>query len=175
MIGENGSLWYLTLGQWALYTSDACYWTSDCSIFYRFLSFFPGILKTDYWQRLGAFQHKDIKKALTQLPDIIASSRQANTIRNYVGAYRRYELWAQNKEELSVYPANDLAITIYMLSLIQKGKSVATIHQFVFSVAWIHSVGGFPNPTKSPMVKTVLEGARRATTTTTTHKEPMTP
>ena len=90
-------------------------------------------------------------------------------------AYSRYERWAADIEELSVYPANDLAITIYLLSLIQLGKSVSVLNQFVFATSWIHSIGGYPNPTASVLVKTVLEGAKRTFSVPVTRKEPLTP
>ena len=120
--------------------------------------FLPEILRSDKWARLGEFKNPKIKEALKALPDIVAASRSSNTIKAYVQAYSRYETWAADIEELSVYPANDLAITIYLLSLIQLGKSVSVLNQFVFATSWIHSVGGFPNPTASVLVKTVLEG-----------------
>ena len=103
----------------------------------------------------------------------MASSRQSNTIRTYISAYRQYEKWASGIEELSVYPANDLAVTIYVLSLVQKGKKINSIQQFLFAAAWLHSIGGYVNPTNSTMVKTVLEGAKRVAKNTVTRKEPI--
>ena len=103
----------------------------------------------------------------------MASSRQSNTIRTYISAYRQYEKWASGIEELSVYPANDLAVTIYVLSLVQKGKKINSIQQFLFAAAWLHSIGGYDNPTNSTMVKMVLEGAKRVAKNTVTRKEPI--
>ena len=137
--------------------------------------FILDILKNKYWRRLACFEHPDIKKAIKLLPDIVASSRQANTIKAYISTYRQFEKWAGDKEELSIYPSNELAITIYILSLIQAGKSISSIHQFVFAAAWIHSVGGHRNPTTGLMVKTVVEGARRTSSIKTTRKKPFTP
>ena len=133
---------------------------------------FTEILSSSYWKRLQNFQNPKIKDALTKLPDIIASSRQHNTIKAYLGSYRRFEEWAGDIEELSVFPSNELAITIYILSLIQAGKALCTINQFVFAAAWLHSTGGFPN---SPMVKTVIYGAKRSSSHRVTRKEPISP
>ena len=121
------------------------------------------------------FKNPVINEALKTLPELVAASRTSNTIKAYIQAYSRYECWASDIEELSVYPANDLAITIYLLSLIQLGKSVSVLNQFVFATSWIHSVGGYENPTHSVMVRTVMDGAKRSLSVPTTRKEPMTP
>ena len=126
------------------------------------------------WSRLPTFKNPTINKALTSLPGIISASRTYNTIKSYIAAYDRYERWASDIEELSVYPANDLAVTIYLLSLIQLGKSISVLNQFVFATSWIHGIRGYPNPTHSVLVKTVLEGAKRKLSVPTTRKEPIT-
>ena len=105
---------------------------------------------------------------------MVAASRQSNTIRAYIGSYHRFELWASDIEELSVFPSNELALTIYILSLIQSGKSISTIQQFIFAASWLHSTGGYDNPTKGAMIRTVLEGAKRSLTKPPSRKEPIT-
>ena len=62
-----------------------------------------------------------------------------------------------------------------MLSLIQQGKGIAPIHQFLFSTAWLHSVAGHDNPTTSSMVATVLEGAKHTIKAPNLRKEPINP
>ena len=105
---------------------------------------------------------------------MVKASRSSNTIKSYVLAYSQYEKWAANIEELSVFPANDLAITIYLLSLIQLGKTVSVLNQFVFAASWIHRVGGYDNPTNSVLIQTVLDGAKRSLGTPTNREEPVT-
>ena len=90
-------------------------------------------------------------------------------------AYRRFERWASPLEELSVFPSNDLAIAIYVLSLVQLGKSSSTIDQFLCAATWLHRTAGYPPPTSSDLVKTVREGAKRRQSTPTIQKEPITP
>ena len=132
-------------------------------------------MSSQYWQQLKTFKNAKILQALEKLPQVLAASRQHNTIKAYLGAYRRFEEWAGDIEELSVFPSNELAITIYLLSLVQARKSVATIQQFVFAASWLHSTGGFANPTTSPMVKTILDGAKRTMARPSTRKEPISP
>ena len=106
---------------------------------------------------------------------MVESSRQTNSIRCYIGAYKRFEQWASTLPEIAMFPTDDMGVTIYVLALVQQGKSIAVIQQFLFSTAWIHSVAGHRNPTNNNMVRTVLEGARRLISTATRRKEPITP
>ena len=136
---------------------------------------FTGILTSDTWSWLAQFRNPIIKRALQSLPDVVAVSRTTNSVKSYILAYNPYERWASDIEELSVFPANDLAITIYLLSLIQLGKSVSVLNQFMFAASWMHSIAGYNNPTKSVLVKTVLDGAKRTLSVPVTRKEPITP
>ena len=77
-------------------------------------------------------------------------------------------------EELSIFPSNDLAITIYILSLIQIGKSVSVINQFVSAARWLHKLAGHKDPTRSHIVHTVVDGARRSLGRPNNPKEPIT-
>ena len=135
----------------------------------------PEILKSPQWQRFDEFKHPKIREALKTLPDVVMSSREKSTIRNYMYAYRRFEKWATPLEELSVFPSNDLAVSIYVLSLIQLGKSNSVIDQFLCATTWLHRTAGYQPPTTSNLVRTVREGARRRLATPVNQKEPITP
>ena len=90
-------------------------------------------------------------------------------------AYKRYEKWASPIEELSVFPSNDLAVSIYVLSLIQAGKSISSIDQYLCATTWLHRTAGYMPPTNSNLVRTVREGAKRRLCKPSKQKEPITP
>ena len=140
-----------------------------------FSNFFTGILKAKRWAMFSRFKNPTIKKVLKVLPDVIQASRQKNTIKVYLNSYSRFENWAKDLEELSVYPSNDLAISIYLLSLIQLGKSMSVINQFIAAANWIHKIGGYPSPTQSSLIHTITEGAKRTLGKPVQRKEPITP
>ena len=145
---------------------------------HRLLTVFPmfsAILQSRKWKKLTTFRNPKLRKVLTILPNILKASRQQNTVKVYLSAYNRFEKWATGYEELSVYPSNKLAISIYLLSLIQGGKSISVIRQFIYAASWIHRMGGYKNPTSNFMVKSILEGAKRILATPTQRKAPMTP
>ena len=151
------------------------YTPTDQTVLIWFFPLSSGILTSDTWSRLANCQNPIIRRVLSSLPDMVAASRTTNTVKAYILSYNRCEQWASDIEELSVFPANDLAITIYLLSLIQLGKSVSVLNQFVFAASWMHSIAGYPNPTKSVLVKTVLDGAKRTLSVPVSRKEPITP
>ena len=41
------------------------------------------------------------------------------------------------------------------------------------AIAWMHTSGGYPDPTIDVIYRTVYEGARRSGATTITHKRPL--
>ena len=110
------------------------------------------MLTSQHWIRLGQFRDPRIRRTLEALPQIIAASRQASTVKTYVAAYRRFEIWASDFREIPVFPTTDMGVTVYLLSLIQQGKNIASIQQFLFATGWLHSVAGYDNPTKTTMV-----------------------
>ena len=73
-----------------------------------------------------------------------------------------------------MFPTNHLAITIYILSLIQIGKSASVINQFVSSARWLHKIAGHKDPTRNHIVHTVVDGARRSLGKPTKLKESIT-
>ena len=121
------------------------------------------------------FRHPKIQDALRMLPEVVASSREASTIKTYIYAYQRFERWAHPIEELSIFPSNDLATSIYVLSLIQLGKSMSSIDQFLCASSWLHRTAGYLPPTNSNLVRTVREGAKRRLARPVVQKEPITP
>ena len=138
-------------------------------------SFLTEILQSPHWQQMFHFKHPAITKVLPLLPSVVASSREANTIRVYMSAVKRFEKWATPIPDMPVFPTTDVTVAVYLLSLVQLGKSAATIDQFICATSWMHRMAGYDPPTNSNIVRTVREGAKRITSRPATPKEPMTP
>ena len=92
-----------------------------------------------------------------------------------MAAFRRFEKWASPIKVLTVFPTSDIAVSIYLLSLKQMGKSAATVVQFISAASLLHRTAGYEPPTNSNIVRTVREGAKRMSSKPTTPKEPITP
>ena len=102
------------------------------------------------------------------------ASRQPNTTKAYLSWYNRFTKWATNFEELHILPASELTITMFILSLVQSGLSSSSLHQCLAAITWIHKLAQLPNPTDSPLIATILEGAKRIVARPTQRKEPLT-
>ena len=58
--------------------------------------------------------------------------------------------------------------------LVQEHKSISTMKQFIASASWLHHLGGYPDPTKTSVVDTLLQSAYRQLAQPVTHKNPLT-
>ena len=88
---------------------------------------------------------------------------------------KRFQRWLQQSDINDDLPSDKYTITTYLLSMLQVGKSVAVLQQFVQSARWMHHIAGYHDPTSSHMIRTVMEGARRLSTTSSQKKKPFTP
>ena len=116
-----------------------------------------------------------IISALKTLPKVLAHSREATTQTAYIGAFNRFEKWTKNLLSVQALPANPESVAIYLLSLAQNRKSVATINQAVYAITWMHRICDFPNPTSNNMVSVILDGVRRLNSIPPQKKKPITP
>ena len=108
------------------------------------------------------------------LPDVIAASRQPNTVKVYVTWYNCFLKWAKTFEELDTMPVSELTIAMFLLSLYQQGSSTSSLQQCISAINWIHDLSGCTKPTDSPMVKLIVEGSIRLNSKSTQRKKPIT-
>ena len=102
------------------------------------------------------------------------ASRQPNTTKAYISWYNRFTKWAARFEELNILPASELAITMFILSLVKTGHLQSSLQQCLAAFTWVHKLAKLPNPSDSPLIATVMEGAKRIASRPATRKEPIT-
>ena len=66
-----------------------------------------------------------------------------------------------NPNGVTVLPADPVPFALYLVYLIQQVRSVAAINTIVYGVGWVHKKVGFVELSEQPLVKQVLEAARR--------------
>ena len=135
---------------------------------------FTEALKYDTWQHFTTFKNPKLLQLADSLPTLLKNIRSDNTLASSSQAYKRFENWADEFKELPSYPTDEYAVSLYILHLIQEGKSMSTIHQFVAATAWIHRLGCHYVPTDNDNVKSVMESAKRRYHTPVVHKTPVT-
>ena len=116
-----------------------------------------------------------LRQLVERLPSIIEASREKSTITAYNYAFKKFKLWAQHFIELSYLPASGKSIALYIMNLLQSGKSHSVIKQALCSISWFHHMSGLVNYTKSDIVLIVAERAKRLSAEPIKKKEPMIP
>ena len=130
-----------------------------------------------------AFQHEtlELPKVLTDklhfIPDLLTESKANNTVKKYYYGFLRWKRWALDNQipEVDVLPAKALHVALYLACLVQSSNTVSTVVQAFYSINWAHSVICVDSPTKSYLVKNVLEGAKRRLAVPIKRKNPITP
>ena len=126
------------------------------------------------WTNLCDVRDCKLRELTTELPKVLAASRETSTIKNYTYAFYRFKSWARDFLELSYLPASNKSIALYILSLIQSGKSFTVIRSAIAAIARFHKMCGLVDYTKSEMVTIVLDGAKRLASEPIRKKEPIT-
>ena len=100
-----------------------------------------------------------------RLVDIVLESSAANTAYKYSNGWQRWKAWAHSKLGVPVLPAVPLQVALYLTELVERaeleGHSASVIESASYSIRWGHRLAGMDSPTIHPLVKGVVEGARR--------------
>ena len=63
--------------------------------------------------------------------------------------------------EISFFPAEDIHVALYLVHLVQSGKTQSTVNSSYYGINYFHDLYGAANPCQSSFVKNVFEGAMR--------------
>jgi integrase len=86
--------------------------------------------------------------------------RAPQTVKKYLNTFQQWKKWAKRKG-LHALPASGYEFALYIAYLLRKAKSVSTIHAAVYGVAWAHKKVAAVSPTEHPLVKQMVEAAKR--------------
>ena len=73
------------------------------------------------------------------------------------------------------FPAKPIHVALYLSYLIQKANTPSPVEEAVNALSWAHNLACVEDPTRHPLVKQVLEGAKRMLAHKVNKKEPITP
>ena len=102
------------------------------------------------------------------LPTFLVQDRAPATISTYLRAYRSWRSWAV-QHNASALPADPVVFTLYVVSLVQLARSVSAVN----SAIYVHK-SGFPEPSEYPVVKQLVDAAKRVLAKPKTRKKPLT-
>ena len=76
--------------------------------------------------------------------------------------------------EVNILPADEFHIVLYMIHLLQTGKTFPVIRMSYFAINYFHSIVGYQNPCPTSLSYNVLEGIKRILAYSATKKSPVT-
>ena len=111
---------------------------------------------------------------MKEVPKLLQYIKQPNTIKTYLSSFKIFEAWILPHQELLVFPTSSHAVCLYLMNLVQSGKAWSTIRIASVSIAWVHTINGQIDPTKSELVQAVIDSIKRRSTSQIKHKRPVT-
>ena len=76
------------------------------------------------------------------LPHTLLSGRVDSTTKKYLYAFGKWKQWAESKEEVDVFPVQDVQFTLYLQHLAETTESKAVVEGAVNAVSWAHQKAG---------------------------------
>ncbi|XP_053378571.1 uncharacterized protein LOC128548169 [Mercenaria mercenaria] len=96
----------------------------------------------------------------------LLQSKADNTVNKYFNSFTQFEKFC-HKNKLVSKPAHPFTVGLYFTSLMDEGKSNHVVTSAFYSIKWVHNINDMEDPTESPVVKQLLEAAKR------THSKPV--
>ena len=141
---------------------------------YHFPFLHTDIFSSSVWPLLSNLEDPELRRLAQALPATVRKSRADSTSKKYLGAYRRWKVWADSREGVPSFPVQELHLVLYMQHLSESTGSKAAVEEAVHALSWLHGLAGLQPFGGSPLVQATLEGLRRMLTKPKTRKEPIT-
>lgn len=107
-----------------------------------------------------------------QVAEYVQRAKAENTLRAYRQDWQHFAQWA-HQNGYSALPASPQCVAQYLAYLADSGYRPSTVERRASSIAVAHRAAGHESPTKSELVRTVLQGIRRTLGTAPQQKAPL--
>lgn len=131
------------------------------------------VLASDIWEELFSSESSELNKLAASVKSSIVGSRADSTAKKYLGAFRRWKVWAR-QNFLQVFPVRETHLVLYMQYIADSTGSKAAVEESYNAMAWIHAMGNSHSPTESQFTKVVLQGLQRSLAKPVVKKLPVT-
>ena len=108
------------------------------------------------------------------LSKVLTKARENSATKTYSSYFEKWKIWATQFPEFNVLPANKFHIVLYMIHLLQTGKTFPVIRMSYFATNCFHSIVGYQNPCPTSLPYNAVEGIKRILAYSTTKKSPVT-
>ena len=106
------------------------------------------------------FRDPELKRLSENMQSTVIGARAIGTVEGYARAFRRWRDFAQNQEEISVFPAEPLHVALYLQYLIETTKSHNSVDPAFYGIKWAHESAGLQSPTDNMLVAKAREAAK---------------
>ena len=101
-----------------------------------------GIISELFTSLFSEVQDQYLRDLASQLPQAILKSKADNTVSKYLNAFNRWQIWAKGFREISVLPATDIYVALFMVSCLQQSDTLAKITDVYHGLSWLHQSQG---------------------------------
>ena len=122
----------------------------------------------------GLTEGPRVQELAKAVPETLLSGKADSTAKKYAGAFQRWKLWTEARQEVPSFPAQEAHVVLYLQHLSQSVQSKAAIEEVVNALSWLHQVAGLPPVSGLPLVQAALAGHRRILAQPKAQKEPVT-
>ena len=132
------------------------------------------IFSSGMWPLLSNLEDPELRRLAQALPATVLKSRADSTSKKYLGAYRRWKVWADERQGVPSFPVKEVHLVLYMQHLSESTGSKAAVEEAVHALSWLHGLAGLQPLGGLPSVQTTLEGLKRTLARPKVRKEPIT-
>ena len=79
-----------------------------------------------------------LKRLAIVVPGYYFKSRSDSTVRKYLNGFYFWSSWAKELEGISILPARDIYVALFIVSCLQQNTSIGRITDTIFGINWVH-------------------------------------
>ena len=100
------------------------------------------IFSSGMWPLLSNLEDPELRRLAQALPATVLKSRADSTSKKYLGAYRRWKVWADARQGVPCFPVKEVHLVLYMQHLSESTGSKAAVEEAVHALSWLHGLAG---------------------------------
>jgi integrase len=115
-------------------------------------------------------------EVVEELREHVQASRAENTLKSYAQDWSSFTAWAERLKQPTL-PSTPEAVAAYLSQLAKDGKALATLLRHRSTISRRHTLAGIrkeDNPTRTPLVQSVIDSVGRKKGAKQDQKEPLT-
>ena len=114
----------------------------------------------EYVVNTHKIENGKLKPLVKEFPNIHVQCREKSTIKKYHSYFNSWQEWSLSVS-IQALPAKQFHVALYILYLIQQDSSFPVIESSCYSIKFYHLLLNLESPCKLPVVKNMLEAAKR--------------